>query len=712
VIGFGLRLAVSGGREAVTRLIVIAAAVAIGAGLLLATIAGVNGVNKQLTRYASMYPTVTAGSADPLWWDTREDYYHGRQILRIDVAATGPTSPTPTGIPETPAPGEYYASPAMQRLLTGDLAQRFPGRNLGTVGDDALTSPDVLLIIVGGTPDAVSKLPQAYQVRAIGDNIPALPQTTVDLILGVVAGGLLFPVLIFIGTATRLSAARREQRFAAMRLVGATPRQIGVVAAVEASAAALLGTVAGFGLFFASRGTLAGIPFTGEPFFVHDLSLSLVEALAVGLGVPAGAALAAMVSLRRVRISPLGVTRRVTPKPPRAYRLLVLAAGLAELAVSLVYRPESGNGQTMLFLPGFLLVLTGLVVAGPWFTMLGARLMARRSGHPAALIAARRLSDNPRAGFRAISGIMLALFITSVATGVMTTISAERGARPVGSLDASTLSIWFNTSQRSVPAAVLDDLRGIGGVRSTTVIRENPRENNDPGVIACTDIPKEYGRCADGAAVAVVPADFIPYRGNASDQAVWPAAPITAAQLAKLPALSIVVDTGGSTAALERARTVLELAYPDFWVGPNVPGDFGSDFANRMRGWQQLADVIVIASLGIAGCSLAVSVVGGLTERRRPFSLLRLSGAPVQVLRRVVGLESAVPMVAVAVVAIITGLVSAEIFLQAQMGYDVKPPGAAYYATVVLGIALCLGIIGATLPLLERITGPETARSE
>ena len=61
--------------------------------------------------------------------------------------------------------------------------------------------------------------------------------------LGVTAVALLFPVLVFIGTATRLSAARREQRFAAMRLVGATPRQISVVAAVESTVAAVAGTL-------------------------------------------------------------------------------------------------------------------------------------------------------------------------------------------------------------------------------------------------------------------------------------------------------------------------------------------------------------------------------------------------------------------------------------------------------------------------------------
>ena len=60
-------------------------------------------------------------------------------------------------------------------------------------------------------------------------------------------------MLILIATASRLSAARREERFAAMRLVGATPRQISVVSAVEAVVAAVAGVAVGFALFFAFR---------------------------------------------------------------------------------------------------------------------------------------------------------------------------------------------------------------------------------------------------------------------------------------------------------------------------------------------------------------------------------------------------------------------------------------------------------------------------
>jgi hypothetical protein len=47
VIRLGLRLTLSGGREAVTRLALVAAAVALGVGLLLVTLAGVNAVNAQ-----------------------------------------------------------------------------------------------------------------------------------------------------------------------------------------------------------------------------------------------------------------------------------------------------------------------------------------------------------------------------------------------------------------------------------------------------------------------------------------------------------------------------------------------------------------------------------------------------------------------------------------------------------------------------------------
>ena len=57
--------------------------------------------------------------------------------------------------------------------------------------------------------------------------------------------------------------------------------------------------------------------------------------------------------------------------------------------------------------------------------MAAARVMARRTSRPSALIAARRLADDPRAAFRAVSGLVLALFITTVAVVAITTQDAK-----------------------------------------------------------------------------------------------------------------------------------------------------------------------------------------------------------------------------------------------------------------------------------------------
>jgi hypothetical protein len=270
-----------------------------------------------------------ATSRDPLWTLITTDLFNGQGIYRADVAAAGPASPVPPGIPRDPGPGQYYISPALPALLrstpTDELADRYPGHQAGLIGEAGLPSPDSLVIIVGRSAAQMSHLPGAAKLTSFNTTPPSgcgihstcvirggLAPSGIDLVLSVVALALLMPVLIFIGTATRLSAARREQRFAAMRLVGATPRQTSVIAAVESAVAAAAGIVIGFGLFFVLRIPLAAIPFTGQSFFPAELSLSLPDILAVAVGVPAASALAARLALRRVNISPLGVSRRVT----------------------------------------------------------------------------------------------------------------------------------------------------------------------------------------------------------------------------------------------------------------------------------------------------------------------------------------------------------------------------------------------------------------
>jgi hypothetical protein len=470
MIPLGLRLTLRGGREALVRLVLVAAAVGLGAGLLLAAVSGINAATAQNDASAWLWTGSAAEPAGPaaastarLWWHVSGDMFRGQIVARADVAATGAAAPVPPGIPRDPGPGQYYASPALAALLRStpadELADRYPGRLIGTIGDTALASPDSLVIVVGHAPAQLARTPGTAAVSAIAttpgnprlgvrnprglQTVPPVrqaPAGSVDLVLSVVALAILAPVLIFIATATRLSAARREQRFAAMRLAGATRRQVSLIAAVESVVAAAGGAAAGFGLFFLLRVPLSGIGFTGQPFFPAQLSLSVPDILLVALGIPAAAAVAARLALRRVQISPLGVARRVTPQPPRAWRVVPLLAGVAELGFFAVHGPPSSvPGQVQAFFPGFLLVVIGLVIAGPWLTMTGARFLAGRARRPGALIAARRLADDPRAGFRAVSGLVLALFVTTVAVAVLTTTNAKVAVARGPAADASVL---------------------------------------------------------------------------------------------------------------------------------------------------------------------------------------------------------------------------------------------------------------------------------
>ena len=369
-----------------------------------------------------------------------------------------------------------------------ELADRFPGHQIGTIGAAALPSPNSLIIVIGHAPRQLSQVPGAAEVRGIQKTLANCYACQNSIGSGpvlefILAGGavaLLLPVLILIATASRLSAARREERFAAMRLVGATPRQVSVISAVEATVAAVAGEALGFALFFLIRPLLYHVPFTGAPLAPGDLSLSGIDVALVVIGVPIAAIVSARLALRRVQISPLRVSRRVTSAPPRIFRVIPLLAGIAVLAYfDAAGKPGETGGQLLELLAGFVLLVVGLVLAGPWITTAGARLMANRASRPATLIAGRRLLDNPKAAFRFVSGLVIALFVTSAMIGALSSIAdaSTIGGGSAGTETLADLFCSFSSSScpaalevRSVPGQVRAELRMTPGVRGVTVV--------------------------------------------------------------------------------------------------------------------------------------------------------------------------------------------------------------------------------------------------
>ena len=235
------------------------------------------------------------------------------------------------------------------------------------------------------------------------------------------------------------------------------------------------------------------------------------------------------------------------------------------------------------------------------------------------------------------------------------------------------------------------------------------------GVVVCSQMTRTpaIGSCAPGATAANVGyflSNVLGHNSHASTT-VWPTSHLSLAVVTKLPVDAVVVATNGSPGAIERARTALERVF-GFQGGGTAVDALDPSTIRLLAMIQDMTDVVIVASLIIAACSLAVNIAAGLGERKRPFSLLRLSGVPKALLHRVVTLESAMPLLLVAAVSIVVGLVSAALYLHSQVGIAFRVPGITYWSTVVGGVAASLAIIAATFPLIDRITGPEVARNE
>jgi hypothetical protein len=57
-------------------------------------------------------------------------------------------------------------------------------------------------------------------------------------------------------------------------------------------------------------------------------------------------------------------------------------------------------------------------------------------------------------------------------------------------------------------------------------------------------------------------------------------------------------------------------------------------------------------------------------------------------------------------------LLTAQLFLRAQLSQTLQPLGAEFYVLVLAGLLTSIAVIASTLPLLARTTGPEAARND
>jgi hypothetical protein len=779
----GLRLTLRSGREPFVRLVVTAVAVAIGVAIMLGVLADFHAfttANNRPSWEATQGQALSrdyqaATRSEP--WNYSNDIYQGQTIERLGVAGLGPHSPVPPGIAKLPASGEYYASPALAALIRSaprnELGDRFPGRLAGTIGQQALTGPDELVIYVGYTPATLAALPATTLVSRIA-TAPERQIWTHYFRDAFVAGAIafLFPILILVGTATRLAAARREERYAALRLVGATSRQISVISSVDAVISSLLGAVLGIVVFLALQPWLAGTAITSQKYFSSEVTPTAAGYLVVLISVPAASAISSLLSLRRVRISPLGVTRRAMRRAPTAWALAPLLIGVALFIAGLAMTNKQRIAPATFL--GLIVILIGLVIAGPWLTAQAARLLTRFMAGAPALLAARRIGDNPWAAFRSVRGLVLAVFLGTVLAGLLPAVDAVTAtpsatalsnvlldgftAAPVcgnnvncsGGATRQESPIAQSPAQQRIaleglpPHAAAALLSGLKQIRGATAIPlysapgtpgssgPSGQGSGGPGkggpitegpgptaVMSCAGLRDlaVLGQCAPGrAAVVVQSAQLFGDNPHFTTQPIASASsPAASANVSHLHLQALLVKVNGS-ATLERVRTYL-VTHATQSASGTAPRTFGEAVQARAAvadTVQRILYVAVVLTLIVAGCSLAVSVGGGLVERKRPFTLLRVTGTPTSALYRVVFAEAVLPLVAATVVAAVLAYVISVLTVSrlAPAGTPVPVPGQAYFLTMGTGLIASLLIILVSLPLLGRITGPDKVRFE
>ena len=711
------RLIVAGDRSARRRLLGIVAGVMVGVAVFLLLTAAYQAFGER-SRRSSWHTPITA-SPTALMPDTELtahtagaastlDHVGNRTVTVLLVAATEDTRVRIPGSDVVPRPGQYLASPAMADLIASmpadQLAERY-GRQVGVLSEDAVEGPDSLVLVVGMEAPRLAAWQGSEQPQVVtgfvGHDYAA---QAYRIVAAVGALAILAPVLLLIAIVTDLGAAQRAERFATLRLIGATPGRVARLAAAETAATSALGAVAGIVLYLALIPAAARLTIGSSRFFARDLLTSPLVMILTAVGVVGGATAVSWWRTRRADVGPLGASRERRERAPRPVRLLPLLLGLAGLtAVRLAGGRLSTTALVTLLIGSFLSTMLGLLWAGPLLTCWAARAARRRARTAAQVMGLGRLVQHPRAAFRAVGGMVVALYAVTLFAVAITAAAGVPGVRTgPGRLNPQAL---FTTPATADPAAldsVLGRLRAVPGVTTASLgypqAPQQGQKGRGPRLILPVEDARALGAAGADSPTGWVSVDWNWLLGERADPA--PAqAPQTDGPSAGSPSAAgapvLLVATDGGPGVVERARTAMVSAVgADLVSYPVSRYDIRAVQASATENqFAALGYIGILIAAGVSTASLAVSTVSSLLARRRVLGLLRLTGMPHAALRRVVAYETLLPVATVLALSIGAAAYTAWVLITGVSARSIGWPAGSYYAVV----GACLALVGAAV---------------
>ena len=722
------RLIVAGDRSARRRLLGIVAGVMVGVAVFLLLTAAYQAFGER-SRRSSWHTPITA-SPTALTPDTELtahtagaastlDHVGDRTVTVLLVATTEDTSVKIPGSDVVPHPGQYLASPAMADLIASmpadQLADRY-GRQVGVLSEDAVEGPDSLVLVVGMEVPRLAAWQGSEQPQVVTGFVGHDYASQVYRIVAAIGAlAILAPVLLLIAIVTDLGAAQRAERFATLRLIGATPGRVARLAAAETAATSALGAVAGIVLYLALIPAAARLTIGSSRFFARDLLTSPAVMALTAAGVVGGATAVSWWRTRRAGIGPLGASRERRERAPHPVRLLPLLLGLAGLTAVRATREwdMSPTAVAGLLIGSFLATMLGLLWAGPLLTCWAARSARRGASSAAQVMGLGRLAQHPRAAFRAVGGLVVAMYAVTL---FAVAITAAAGVREVesepGRLDPTAL---FTTPATADPAAlepVVERLRAVPGVATVSLGRTQApgpeqaqpgqapgpgqgqgQRSSGPRLVLPAQDARALGAAGADSPTGWVSVDWGWVLGEPADPV--PADPPQAGGAPTAGAPVLLVATDGDPGALERARTAMVGAVgADLVAYPVSRHDIRAVQADATENqFAALGYIGILIAAGVSTASLAGSTVSSLLARRRVLGLLRLTGMPHTVLRRVVAYETLLPVACVLALSIGAAVYTAWVLITGTSARSIGWPAGPYYAVV----GACLALLGAAV---------------
>lgn len=313
-----------------------------------------------------------------------------------------------------------------------------------------------LLAVLGGVNAFRMRLETGAVERADGELV---------LLLAFVAAALLLPAVWTLAqAAVRLAVARRDDRLAALRLAGATRGQVTAMAVLDALAQAVVGVLVGAVLALAVTPAIAMLEFQGMPFTVGELLPPAWVWLAAAGAVIAIALVAALASLRRVHVTPLGVAQRVRAKRLSLWR--IAGFGLAAAAYVAVVVLDVIPLEMSFSIALLSIVVLSYSLIGPLVIQGIAWLVAKAARRPATLLAARRVVDDPRGAFNVVGAMAIAVMAGGFAS--LAPVMAAPG-------DALSVDIATGASLTIAIAALLGAV--LAGIAQSAKVLDQRREH-------------------------------------------------------------------------------------------------------------------------------------------------------------------------------------------------------------------------------------------